>query len=309
MENIQESKLFSEIISLSTEQINQNTTNIDELSIPEILERINNEDKKIPFAVEKEILHITEAVKYVVESFQKGGRLIYSGAGTSGRLGLVDASECPPTFGSPHGQVLGLIAGGPAAMFAAQEGAEDNVFLARKDLQMLNLIENDTVCGIAASGRTPYVVESVNFAKSIGCRTIMISTSERKQVLSKGIKADVFICPFVGPEPITGSTRMKSGTAQKLVLNMITTTAFIMLGKTYGNIMVDLQQTNAKLKERSINIIMQICEVDYRSATELLIASGSHVKTAIVMGLKDCSKEVASELLMKSQGRIKLALK
>jgi N-acetylmuramic acid 6-phosphate etherase len=235
--------------------------------------------------------------------------LIYAGAGTSGRLGLVDASECPPTFGAPHGQVVGLIAGGPAAMFAAQEGAEDSTVLAEKDLQMLNIQSKDIICGIAASGRTPYVIAAVNFAKSKGCRTIMLATSEREQVLTKGINADVFICPYVGPEPITGSTRMKSGTAQKLVLNMLTTASFVLAGKTYGNIMVDLQQTNAKLKERSKNIIMQICDVEYEVAEKLLFESGSHVKTALLMGLKDCSKDEAKKLLERANGRIKLALR
>jgi N-acetylmuramic acid 6-phosphate etherase len=174
---------------------------------------------------------------------------------------------------------------------------------------MVNINSNDIVCGIAASGRTPYVVAAVNFAKSKGCRIIMLATSEREQVLTKGINADVFICPYVGPEPITGSTRMKSGTAQKLVLNMLTTASFVLLGKTYGNIMVDLQQTNAKLKERSKNIIMQICDVDYEKATGLLAESGSYVKTAIVMGLKDCTKEEARSLLEKADGKIKAALK
>lgn len=297
--------LFDEIIGLSTEQNNPETTRIDEVSIQEVLEMINREDKLVPKAVEKEIPHIAFAVEIIVNSLRNSGRLIYVGAGTSGRLGVVDASECPPTFGVPHGQVIGLIAGGPAAMFAAQEGAEDSIFLAEKDLQMLNINVNDVVCGIAASGRTPYVISAVNFAKSKGCKTIMIATSEREQVLTKGINADVFICPNVGPEPIAGSTRMKSGTAQKLVLNMLTTTAYIQLGKTFGNIMVDLQQTNAKLKERSKNIIMKICNINYDKATELLVSSGFHVKTAIVMGLLNCDVVTAKISLDNANGRIK----
>ncbi|OGU60629.1 MAG: N-acetylmuramic acid 6-phosphate etherase [Ignavibacteria bacterium GWF2_33_9] len=309
MQNKENKYLFEEIIALSTEQINENTKKIDEVSTLEILTLINNEDKNVPLVVESELEHIAQAVGIIVDSIKKGGRLIYIGAGTSGRLGVVDASECPPTFGAPHGLIIGLIAGGPAAMFAAQEGAEDNPFYAKKDLQMLNISERDVICGIAASGRTPYVVAGVNFAKSKGCKTLMISTSEREQVLTKGINADVFICPHVGPEPITGSTRMKSGTAQKLVLNMLTTAAFVQLGKTYGNVMVDLQQTNAKLKERSKNIIMQICEVDYERATDLLQKSGSHVKTALIMGLANCDKDSAQTLLANSDGKIKTALK
>jgi N-acetylmuramic acid 6-phosphate etherase len=299
---------FNEIISLPTEQINPKTINIDEVSTIEILKMINDEDKTVPFAVEKELAYIEQAVNIIVESFRKNGRLIYVGAGTSGRLGVIDAVECPPTFGVSSNMVIGIIAGGKDAMFIAQEGAEDSLIDAIDDLNQLNITPIDVVCGIAASGRTPYVISAVNYANSIGCRTIMLSTSKREEILKKNINADVFICPYVGPEIIAGSTRMKSGTAQKLVLNMLTTASMIQIGKTFGNIMVDLQQTNAKLTERSKNIIMKICNVDYDTASELLIKSNFNVKTAIVMNLKKIDYNSAIDLLQKSNGKIKQAL-
>ena len=299
---------FNEIINLPTEQINPKTTNIDIVSTYDILKLINDEDKTVPFAVEKELQYIEQAVNLIVECFHNNGRLIYVGAGTSGRLGVIDAAECPPTFGVSPNVVVGIIAGGKDAMFIAQEGAEDNPETAIDDLNHINLSQKDIVCGIAASGRTPYVISAVNYAKSFGCKTIMLSTSKREEVLKKGINADVFICPYVGPEVIAGSTRMKSGTAQKLVLNMLTTASMIQLGKTYGNIMVDLQQTNAKLTERSKNIIMKICNVNYETASELLIKSNYNVKTAIVMGIKNVDFTTAIELLSKSNGKIKQAL-
>lgn len=300
-----ENSIFEEIISLSTEQINPNTINIDLVDTQEILKMINNEDKLVPFAVEKEIPNIAEAVETIVRVIKNGGRLIYVGAGTSGRLGVVDAAECPPTYGTDPNLVVGLIAGGRDAMFVAQEGAEDNPQGAIEDLKSIQLTCKDVVVGIAASGRTPYVRSAVNYAKSIGCKTIMISTSKRQKVLEMGINADIFITPEVGPEVIAGSTRMKSGTAQKLVLNMLTTATMVRLGKTYQNIMVDLQQTNQKLVERSKNIIMRICNVDYGKATELLEKSKGRVKNAIVMQLLNVDFEKSIELLENSEGNIR----
>lgn len=304
-----ENSLFEEIISLSTEQINPNTVNIDIVETEEILRLINNEDKLVPFAVEKELSHIANAVEIIVDAIKNNGRLIYVGAGTSGRLGVVDASECPPTFGTDPNLIIGIIAGGREAMFVAQEGAEDNPQGAIDDLNHCNLTANDVVVGIAASGRTPYVKSAVNYAKSIGCKTIMISTSNREKILSMKINADVFICPDVGPEVIAGSTRMKSGTAQKLVLNMLTTATMVKFGKTYQNIMVDLQQTNQKLVERSKNIIMRICNVDYQRATELLNLSGGKVKNSIVMQLLNVDYEKSREILIQSDGKIRKAVK
>lgn len=301
--------LFEEIISLSTEQINDNTLNIDLVGTEEILRMMNNEDKLVPSAVEKEIPNIKDAVNIIIEALKNGGRLIYVGAGTSGRLGVVDASECPPTFGTDPNMIIGIIAGGKEAMFVAQEGAEDNPQGAIDDLNKLELSEKDVVVGIAASGRTPYVKSAVNYAKSVGCSTVMISTSDRNKVLEMGIDADVLICPNVGPEVIAGSTRMKSGTAQKLVLNMLTTATMVRLGKTYKNIMVDLQQTNKKLVERSKNIIMKICNVDYEQATSLLEKSKGKVKNAIVMQLLNIDYDQSVNVLVESDGKIRQAVR
>lgn len=306
---MQDSSLFDEIINLSTEQINANTADIDLADTREILNMINEEDKKVPSAVKQEIPYIEQAVEIIYQSIKAGGRLIYIGAGTSGRLGIVDASECPPTFGSHPELVQGIIAGGNQAMFASQEGAEDDEEQAIIDLNAKQLTSNDVICGIAASGRTPYVKSAINYAHSIRCKTIMITTSKREEVFARGINADVFICPVVGPEVIAGSTRMKSGTAQKLVLNMLTTATMIKLGKTYGNIMVDLQQTNKKLVERSRNIIMKICDVDYNKARDLLEQSNGNVKLAIMMGKSNLDKQSALDILNKAEGKIRQALK
>lgn len=306
---MQDASLFDEIINLSTEQINTNTSDIDLADTREILNMINEEDKKVPSAVKQEIPYIEQAVEIIYQSIKAGGRLIYIGAGTSGRLGIVDASECPPTFGTHPELVQGIIAGGNQAMFASQEGAEDDEEQAIIDLNAKQLTSKDVICGIAASGRTPYVKSAINYAHSIGCKTIMITTSKREEVFARGINADVFICPVVGPEVIAGSTRMKSGTAQKLVLNMLTTATMIKLGKTYGNIMVDLQQTNKKLVERSRNIIMKICDVDYNKARDLLDQSNGNVKLAIMMGKSNLDKQSALDILNKAEGRIRQALK
>ena len=305
---MQDYSLFDEITNLSTEQVNPATSDIDLAETKEILHLINEEDKKVANAIEKEIPFIEQAVEIIYQSIKIGGHLIYVGAGTSGRLGIVDASECPPTFGTPPELVQGIIAGGDQAMFAAQEGAEDNEEQAIIDLKDKNLASLDVVCGIAASGRTPYVKSAIDFAHSIGCKTIMLTTSTREEILKREIYADVFICPDVGPEVIAGSTRMKSGTAQKLVLNMLTTATMIKLGKTYGNIMVDLQQTNKKLIERSKNIIMKICNVDYNQASILLEESDRNVKTAIVMGKSNLDRKSAENILNEADGRIRQAL-
>ncbi len=306
---MQDYSLFDEITNLSTEQINPTTENIDLASTREILNLINQEDKKVPNAVEREIPFIEQAVDIIYESLKQNGRLIYIGAGTSGRLGVIDASECLPTFGTSPETVQAIIAGGNQAMFAAQEGAEDNEQQAVIDLNKKNLASIDVVCGIAASGRTPYVKSAINYAHSIGCKTIMITTSKREEILTRGINADVFICPYVGPEVIAGSTRMKSGTAQKLVMNMLTTATMIKLGKTYGNIMVDLQQTNKKLVGRSKNIIMKICNLDYNKASELLSQSNGNVKVAIVMAKTGTNRQSAINLLENAQGKIRDAIK
>ncbi|MGH2568676.1 MAG: N-acetylmuramic acid 6-phosphate etherase, partial [Bacteroidota bacterium] len=232
------SELFNQLKNLTTEQRNPASSDIDARSVSEILTIINSEDKKVARAVEKEIPHIVKAVELAVQAFKKGGRLIYAGAGTSGRLGVLDAVECPPTFGTDHEMVQGIIAGGERAMFRAQEGAEDKEENGEKDIDDKNIGANDVVCGIAASLRTPYVVGAVKRAKERGAATVYVTTNPRARLQSPefadlAAAIDVAICPEVGPEVIMGSTRMKSGTAQKLVLNMITTTAMIRLGKVY----------------------------------------------------------------------------
>ncbi len=300
--------LFDEIKSLRTEQNNPVSRQIDNANTKEILQIINSEDKLVPLAVEQELPHIELAVDGIVRAFRQGGRLFYVGAGTSGRLGIVDASECPPTFGTDSDMVQGIIAGGTAAIFKAQEGAEDSFDGGKEALVHAGLTPKDTVCGIAASGRTPFVRGAIEYAHNLGCFTVFVSTSSREHIASLGLNADVLICPDVGPEVVEGSTRMKSGTAQKLVLNMLTTASMIKLGKTLGNVMVDLQLTNEKLKERAKRIIMRICEVDYDTAAHYLVLSNGHVKSALVMILGGVDLERSSVLLAQTNGFVRQAI-
>lgn len=299
-------KVFEEIKNLLTEQRNPNSMDIDSKSTTEILRIINEEDKKVPYAVEKEIPYIAQAVEFVVDSFKKGGRLLYFGAGTSGRLGVVDAAECPPTFGTPHELVQGFIAGGREAMFVAQEGAEDKEENGANDVLKANVTSKDTVVGIAASRRTPYVVGAIKKAKELGAKTVFITSNPRKEFNIKEV--DVAICPEVGPEVIMGSTRMKSGTAQKLILNMITTTAMIRIGKVYENMMIDLQMTNQKLVERSKRIVMIITGVSYEEAEKYLKEAKGNVKTALVMILANVDYEEAVRRLKLSDGFVRKAI-
>lgn len=302
-------KLFKEISLLATEQNNLLTKDIDILPTEEILRLINDEDKKVPFAVEKEIPNISRAVELIVDGLQKGGRLFYVGAGTSGRLGIVDASECPPTFGTNPEMVQGIIAGGKDAVFRAKEGAEDNESEGREIFEKYMIFPPDVVVGIAASGRTPFVKSALSEARKRKVKTVLIATAPLEQVKTLGMIADVYICPVVGPEVIAGSTRMKSGTAQKLVLNMLSTASMIKLGKTYGNIMVDLQPTSNKLRERAKKIIMDLCSVDYYTAEKALKEAGGKVKVALVMLLGKVNKDSAIELLNQANGIVKIALK
>lgn len=298
-------EVFNEIANLITESRNLKSMKIDALEIPEILKIINEEDKKIPFAVEKEIPYISRAVELVVHAFKKGGRLFYIGAGTSGRLGVLDASECPPTFGTSEEMVQGIIAGGYEALVTAQEGSEDIRENGQKDLQERNLSGKDIVCGIAASRRTPYVVAGVEYARSLGCRTIYVTCTPREEM---NVDVDVAICPVVGPEVVMGSTRMKSGTAQKLVLNMITTTAMIRLGKVYENMMVDLQMNSRKLEERSKRTLMIITGISYEEAEKILQKAGGHVKTAVVMQIAKVDRKIAEKMLAKADGFVRKAI-
>jgi len=303
-----ETPLFNEIKSLETEQRNPVSSNIDIASTLEILEIINSEDKKVALAVEKVIPAIEIAVERIVAAFQEGGRLFYLGAGTSGRIGIVDAAECPPTFGTPAEMVQAIIAGGNEAVFAAQEGAEDSLEEGAEIFQKYGITNKDILCGIAASGRTPIVRGALDRAKELGVYTIFLSTISEKRIAELGISANCVIAPQVGAEVITGSTRMKSGTAQKLVLNMLTTTAMVKLGKTYSNVMIDLQMTNKKLIERAKRTLMEICEVDYDKATQTLDIANYNVKTAILMLLGNHSLDSAKILLEQNNGFVKKAL-
>jgi N-acetylmuramic acid 6-phosphate etherase len=306
-------QLFDQLKTLSTEQRNRASEDIDARTVAEILNIISNEDKKVAFKVEEQIPYIAQAVELVVQAFKKGGRLIYVGAGTSGRLGILDAAECPPTFGTTPEMVQGLIAGGEQAVFRAQEGAEDKEEYGVRDIDATNVNSKDVVCGIAASLRTPYVVGAIKRAKHFGAKTIYITTNPRLKFdlpefadLKSAI--DVAICPEVGPEVIMGSTRMKSGTAQKLVLNMITTAAMVRLGKTYENMMIDLQMTNEKLRERAKRIVMTITGLEYNAAVRALDAADYHVKTALVMVRAKVSKSEAHRRLKATEGFVRPAI-
>jgi len=299
-------ELFKEISNLTTEQRNPKSMDIDARNTEEILRIINDEDKLVPLAVEKEIPYITEAVEIIVKALKNGGRLLYFGAGTSGRLGVVDASECPPTFGTPFGLIEGYIAGGKEAMFRAQEGAEDFEENGAKDVIKAEVTEKDVVCGIAASRRTPYVVGAVKKAKELGAKTLFVTTTPRETFNIEGV--DVAICAYIGSEVIMGSTRMKSGTAQKLVLNMLTTASMVRMGKVYENMMIDLQMTNKKLVERSKRIVMTITGLSYEDATAYLEKAGGHVKTALVMIKANVDATDAKRRLELADGFVRKAI-
>lgn len=290
----------------ATETRNPKSMKMDSMSIKDILKLINEEDRKVPESIEKVIPEIEKAIELVIESFNKDGRLIYMGAGTSGRLGVLDAVECPPTFGVDKTKVMGLIAGGEKAFVEAQEGAEDSKELAVQELGNIKLHPNDIVCAIAASGRTPYAIGGLEYAKSLGCKTIAIACNKGSKI---GTIANVAIEVEVGPEVLTGSTRMKAGTAQKLILNMISTVSMTGIGKVYENLMVDLKITNIKLQERAKNNVMQITGCSYEIAEEALKASKNKVKVAIVMVLLNCNEKEALEKLESSKGFIREAIK
>ncbi|MBD3385795.1 N-acetylmuramic acid 6-phosphate etherase [candidate division KSB1 bacterium] len=298
--------IFDEIKNLVTEKQNEATMDIDKKSVRKILEMINDQDKNVPLAVEKEIPYIEKAVHVVVHSFKNNGRFFYVGAGTSGRLGVLDASECPPTFGVSPELVQGIIAGGNKALIRAQEGAEDLPEKGAEDLLERGFTKNDVLCGIAASRRTPYVIGAIDQARKLGAKTLYVTCTPRSEM---NINVDVAICPVVGPEVIMGSTRLKAGTATKLVLNMITTTSMIRLGKVYGNMMVDLLMTSKKLQERSKRIVMMVSGLSYDEATDYLEKAGGHVKTALVMILAQVDEKCAKKRLKNADGFIYKAIK
>lgn len=295
-----------DLAKLTTESRNKDTLNIDKVSTLDMVKIINNEDKKVAAAVEAELPKIAEAIDEIVKGMHKGGRLIYIGAGTSGRLGILDASECPPTYGVSEDLVQGVIAGGKEAIFRAKEGAEDSKELAVEDLKNRNLNENDVVVGLAASGRTPYVIGGLEYANEIGAVTVSITCNKDSEV-SKVAK--ISIAPVVGPEVVTGSTRLKSGTAQKLVLNMLSTGAMIKLGKVYGNLMVDVRATNEKLVERAKKIVCEATGVEREKAENILKETDFDVKLSIFMILSELNKDEAKKILDTNKGYIAEALK
>ena len=291
--------------NLTTERRNEETFGLDEMSVSTALEKMNKEDKKVAEAVEKALPMIEPVIEKTIESFNHGGRLIYLGAGTSGRLGVLDAAECVPTFGVEASMVVGLIAGGEKAMTLAVEGAEDDLELGKQDLIDLQLTKNDMVIGIAASGRTPYVIGALDYAKSIGAHTGSLACNMNAEISQH---AEFPIEVDCGAEFLTGSTRLKSGTAQKLILNMISTIAMIGIGKVYNNLMVDVRPTNEKLVERSKRIIMEATDCHYETAEKTFIQAGEDVKLAIVMILTNSAKDEAQEKLVQAKGFIKNTL-
>lgn len=297
--------LIAALSHLVSEGRNPDTMDIDLLSSKEIVERLNQQDKQVPLAVEAVLPQIAQAVDKITAAFKQGGRLIYLGAGTSGRLGVLDASECPPTFGVSDQMVIGLIAGGKEAMFTAQEGAEDNATLGEHDLQQIDFSSKDVLVGIAASGRTPYVIGALEYANDLGATTIALSCNPDSPIAEI---AQIAISPVVGPEALTGSTRLKSGTAQKLVLNMLTTASMIRLGKSYQNLMVDVRATNRKLIARAVRIVMQATDCQREEAEALLKESHNNAKLAILMHLTGMNYEQATAKLSQSDGFLRRAM-
>jgi len=292
--------------NMSTETRNQNTMNLDIMSPLEVVTVMNNEDAKVPAAITPALPNIAQCVTWAIESIEAGGRIIYMGAGTSGRLGVLDAVECPPTFGVSPDVVVGLIAGGEKAFVKAVEGAEDSRELGRNDLVDIKLEKRDIVIGIAASGRTPYVLGGLAYAQEIGCHTVGISCNPGSAV---GAAAELAIEVVPGPECLTGSTRLKSGTCQKLILNMISTATMVGCGKAYQNLMVDVMQTNEKLVVRAQNIVMEATGCDRETAKEKIELAGGNAKTAITMILADCDAEEAKDRLAKAKGHVREAIK
>jgi len=299
------SDVFEQIKDLITEQRNPNSMDIDCKSTLEILKLINQEDKKVPYRVEEQLPQIAKAVDLIVDTLKNGGRLFYIGAGTSGRLGVLDAAECPPTFGTDPKVIQGVIAGGKGTLIRSKEGVEDKSEAGALDLKKRGLKRKDVVVGIAASRRTPYVLGGLEYAKRIKAKTIFIFCNPTSQLT---VNPDVVISPVLGPEIIAGSTRMKAGTAQKLILNMLTTAAMIKLGKVYQNLMVDLQATSQKLAERAKRIIMLVTGVNYDQAEEHLKKANGEVKTALVMMLAKVDKNEAKRRLKTANGVVSKAL-
>ena len=292
--------------NMSTETRNQNTMNLDIMSPLEVVTVMNQEDARVPEAIKPALPNIAQCVTWAIESIEAGGRIVYMGAGTSGRLGVLDAVECPPTFGVAPEVVVGLIAGGEKAFVKAVEGAEDSRQLGHDDLVNIGLEKRDIVIGIAASGRTPYVLGGLAYAQEVGCHTVAISCNPGSAI---GQAAELAIEVVPGPEVLTGSTRLKSGTCQKLILNMISTATMVGCGKAYQNLMVDVMQTNEKLVVRAQNIVMEATGCDRETAAEKIAIAGGNAKTAITMILADCDLEEAKERLAKAKGHVREAIR
>lgn len=290
---------------LTTESRNTKTLNLDSMTAVEIATAMNAEDNRVVLAVHQAIPQIAKAIECAHNSFDQGGRLIYIGAGTSGRMGILDSVECKPTFGVPDGMVIGVLAGGPGAVFKAVEGAEDSPELGAEDLQKLNLCRSDVAVGIAASGRTPYVIGALEYAKKMHAATVGVACNRGSEIAAL---ADIAIEAEVGPEVLTGSTRLKAGTAQKMILNMISTGAMTGIGKVYQNLMVDVMPTNEKLRTRANRIVMEATGTDSDTAKSLLDAASGNIKTAIVMHLLNCPAQEAEERLKRSRGHVQKAL-
>ena len=297
--------LLQTLSTLITEQRNPNSMHVDSLSALEIVQLMNDEDKQVPLAIKKCLPQIAQAVERIVSAFQRGGRLVYIGAGTSGRLGVLDASECPPTFGVSPEMVKGIIAGGERALRHPIEGAEDSKAQAVVDLQTIQFSSKDVLVGIAASGRTPYVIGALEYARGLGSVTVSIASNPNSAMANI---VDIAIDTVVGPEVLTGSSRLKSGTAQKLVLNMLTTASMILMGKCYQNLMVDVQASNEKLKARAIRIVMQATDCNKALAEETLKQADQNAKLAIMMILSGLDRAQAEALLEKHQGKLQRAL-
>ncbi len=291
---------------LTTEARNPDTLNLDEMTPLEIASIMNQEDENAVKAVKEVLPQVGTAIEWATESLREGGRIIYIGAGTSGRLGVLDAVECPPTFGVPREMVVGLIAGGEKAFVEAVEGAEDSETLCEEELRAINLTSKDIVIGLAASGRTPYVIHGLDYANQTGCHTVAIACNKGSDI---GKTAELAIEPVTGPEVLTGSTRLKAGTAQKMILNMISTGSMVGIGKAYENLMVDVKQSNEKLVVRSQNILMTATGCSREEAKEALNQAEGHVKTAVIMVLSGCGPDEARQKLSQAGGKIREALK
>lgn len=294
-----------DLSKLTTEARNERTLGLDQMTSFEIAEVMNNEDLNVVTAVREVLPEVAKVIDMCTESLNAGGRIIYIGAGTSGRLGLMDAVECPPTFGVSYNTVVGLIAGGESAFVKAVEGAEDSETLGKADLEKISLKARDVVIGLAASGRTPYVIHALRYAKEVGCQTAIIACNKGSEMAKE---ANIAVEPVTGPEILTGSTRLKAGTAQKMILNMISTGSMVGIGKVYQNLMVDVMQTNEKLMVRAQNIVMEATGCNREKAAEMLKEANGRVKTAITAILLQCTIEEADEKLVKAKGHIRKTL-